>query len=156
LTHDPGAQLLRGDPAVHEVRVPKHHRRGAEREAVFDALAARCPDLAVSTTRYDGIPTLLQASGARCVTALWRQPPAEEPVSLRYLRILHAEGLLDPVDVDRPARIRLTPDELTKGRRILGHYPARPVVLVTEAGMAVKRWPYWRRLADLLRTAGHP
>ncbi|MGW5261195.1 glycosyltransferase family 9 protein [Microbispora sp. NPDC004025] len=167
LTHEPGAALLRGDPAVARVLTPRHGGAGAEREAVAEALAARRPDLAITTTRYDGIPDLLAASGARCVTDLWRRPPPDEPVGERYLRILVAEGLLRPEDaLARPA-VRLTPDEIAYGesalaRRLPAVTPAGtarpPVVLVADAGMDVKRWPAgrWRELAALLARRGHP
>ncbi|XTZ16712.1 glycosyltransferase family 9 protein [Micromonospora echinospora] len=165
LTHDPGAGLLRVDPAVAEVRTPRHGWPGAERAAVVEALAARRPDLAVTTTRYDGIPDLLLASGARCVTDLWRRPPPDEPVGARYLRLLHAEGLLTRADLDAPARVHLpasvraagedTVDRLVAAAR---RPVAAPVVLVTDAGMAVKRWPdrSWRTLAGRLAALGHP
>ncbi|GIH63294.1 glycosyltransferase family 9 protein [Microbispora siamensis] len=163
LTHEPGAALLRGDPAVTRVLTPRHGGAGAEREAVAEALAARRPDLAVTTTRYDGIPDLLAASGARCVTDLWRRPPPDEPVGERYLRILLAEGLLRPEDaLARPA-VRLTPAEIAYGESVLAHrLPAvtvrPPVVLITDAGMDVKRWPAgrWRELAASLARRGHP
>ncbi|HEX5540585.1 MAG TPA: glycosyltransferase family 9 protein [Micromonospora sp.] len=171
LTHQPGAELLRGDPSVTEVLTPRHGRAGAERAAVGEALAARPPALAVTTTRYDGIPDLLAASGARCVTDLWRSPPPDEPVGERYLRILHEEGLLDRADLGVPPRVHLRPPERAGGRRVLAERlpaataaaagaagTAPPVVLVTEAGMAVKRWagPQWHRLAALLSARGHP
>jgi ADP-heptose:LPS heptosyltransferase len=163
LTHEPGAALLRGDPAVTRVLTPRHGGAGAEREAVAEALAARRPDLAITTTRYDGIPDLLAASGARCVTDLWRRPPPDEPVGERYLRILLAEGLLRPEDaLARPA-VRLTPAEIAYGestlaRRVPAVAARPPVVLITDAGMDVKRWPAgrWRGLAALLARRGHP
>ncbi|HEX5595928.1 MAG TPA: glycosyltransferase family 9 protein [Micromonosporaceae bacterium] len=171
LTHEPGAELIRGDSAVAEVRTPRHGRAGAEREAVREVLAEQPPTLAVTTTRYDGIPELLAESGARCVTDLWRGPPPDEPVGERYLRILYDEGLLDGADLGRPPRVRLRPAELAGGRRVLAERlpaaaaaaagaagAAPPVVLVSEAGMAVKRWagPRWHRLAALLSAQGHP
>ncbi|KAB8186507.1 glycosyltransferase family 9 protein [Microbispora catharanthi] len=163
LTHEPGAALLRGDPAVTRVLTPRHGGAGAEREAVAEALAARRPDLAITTTRYDGIADLLAASGARCVTDLWRRPPPDEPVGGRYLRILLAEGLLRPEDaLVRPA-VRLTPAEIAYGESTLARgVPAgaarAPVVLITAAGMDVKRWPAgrWRELAASLARRGHP
>lgn len=163
LTHETGADLLRGDPSVTRIHTPAHARPGAEREAVARVLAERRPDLAITTTRYDGIPDLLAASGARCVTDLWRRPPPDEPVGLRYLRILHAEGLLgsdDPRDLARP-RVRLNAAELARGRRLLdGCLPATahrpPAVLVTGGGMAVKHWPYWTELVGMLSDLGHP
>ncbi|MBO4208570.1 lipopolysaccharide heptosyltransferase family protein [Micromonospora echinofusca] len=173
LTHDPGAELLHADPAVDTVLTPAHGRPGAEREAVREALAARRPDLVVSTTRYDGIPDLLAASGARCVTDLWRRPPPDEPVGTRYLRILREEGLLGAADVGARPRVALAPPALTAGEQMVTALvgsagvarpdgttrPAgAPVVLVTDAGMAVKRWPAqsWRRLAAALRRRGRP
>ncbi|HEX5541523.1 MAG TPA: glycosyltransferase family 9 protein [Micromonospora sp.] len=168
LTHEPGADLIRGDPAVTEVRTPRHGRAGAEREAVREVLAEQPPTLAVTTTRYDGIPDLLVESRARCVTDLWRSPPPDEPVGERYLRILYDEGLLDGADLGRPPRVQLRPAELAGGRRVLAQRlpaataaaagAAPPVVLVTEAGMAVQRWagPRWHRLAALLSAQGHP
>ncbi len=156
VTHEPGAALLRGDPAVAEVRTPRHGGPGAERAAVAEAVARRRPDLAVTTTRYDGIPALLTATGARCVTDLWRNPPPDERVGERYLRILRAEGL---GVVPRAPRIRLSERELRRGERALpgGRRPP-PVVLVVGAGMAVKRWPTrrWRDLSASLRRTGHP
>lgn len=161
VTHAPGSDLLRTDPAVSRVHVPQHSRPGAEHEAVAAALVARRPDLAVTTTRYDGIPDLLRAGAGRAVTDLWRRPPAGEPVTGRYLQILRAQGVLDDRAPARP-RVHLTGAERQAGedvlRRRLGSAPgAAPVILVTEAGMRVKRWPArrWRRLAGILARHGH-
>jgi ADP-heptose:LPS heptosyltransferase len=162
LTYDPGAELIRGDPAVTAVQTPAHGGPGAAREAVRTALADRRPDLAITTTRYDGIPTLLADGAGRCVTDLWRRPPADELVTTRYLRILHEEGLLDRADLGAVPRVFLTGEEIAAGQRALVALlpparPAAPVVLVTDAGMAVKRWPArnWRRLAADLSAHGH-
>jgi ADP-heptose:LPS heptosyltransferase len=160
LTDEPGADLVRGDPAVTEVHAPAPGEPA--RAAVRRVLAAGPPDLAVTTARHDGIPALLADSGARCVTDLWRRPPPDELVSTRYLRILQAEGLLDAGDLDRTARVRLSHRERAAGERLLaGHLPPSgppPVVLVPDAGMAVKRWPdaCWSRLTGILRGRGHP
>jgi ADP-heptose:LPS heptosyltransferase len=163
LTDDPGADLIRGDPAVTEVLTPRRPRPRAERTAVAEALAARRPDLAVTTARYDGIPDLLDATGARCVTDLWRRPPPDDRIGDRYLRILHAEGLIDAVDLAAAPRVRLRPEEIAAGERtIAALVPATaappPVVFVTDAGMAVKVWPQrrWWRLAAVLSRQGHP
>jgi ADP-heptose:LPS heptosyltransferase len=162
VTHEPGADLLRGDPAVAGVRVPAHSRDGAARAAVAAALAERRPDLAVTTTRYGGIPDLLRDSGARCVTDLWRGPPPDELVGDRYLRILRDEGLLPPSTVDPLPRLRLHPRERAEGARLLatllGPTRRRPVLLVPEAGMAVKLWPErrWKELAAILAGLGIP
>lgn len=162
LTHEPGAELLRVDPAVTRVETPRHGCPGAEREAVLDALAAAPPDLAVTTTRYDGIPDLLAATGARCVTDLWRRPPPDQPVGQRYLAILHAEGLLDRADLAARPRVHVPAAARAAGERVVarlvGAPAAPPVVLVPDAGMAVKRWPAarWRELAGALTRLGHP
>ncbi|MEV4463529.1 glycosyltransferase family 9 protein [Micromonospora echinofusca] len=162
LTHDPGADLVRADPAVAEVRTPRHGRPGAEREAVLAALAATRPDLAVSTTRYDGIPDLLEAGAGRAVTDLWRDPPPQQPVGDRYLEVLCAEGLLGAADRSARPRVYLDGAARRAGERavarLVGEPLAPPVVLVTDAGMAVKRWPraHWRGLARALTRRGHP
>ena len=162
LTYRPGADLLVTDPAVQHLRTPRHGRSGAAREAVAEALAAVPPDLAVTTTRYDAIPALLEASGARCVTDLWRCPPPDEPIGRRYLRILRDEGLVDAATPGSRPRVHLTSAELAEGEQVLqAHLPAggaRPVLLVTDAGMAVKRWPdrHWEDLVAALAGRGHP
>ncbi|MEH1102228.1 glycosyltransferase family 9 protein [Micromonospora sp. CPCC 205561] len=162
LTHDPGAELVRADPAVAEVLTPRHGRPGAEREAVVEALAATRPDLAVSTTRYDGIPDLIEAAAGRAVTNLWRDPPPQQPVGDRYLEILCAEGLLGARDRAARPRVHLSDEAARAGERavarLVGEPLAPPVVLVTDAGMAVKRWPErnWRGLAGELTRRGHP
>ncbi|MDQ7904969.1 glycosyltransferase family 9 protein [Phytohabitans sp. ZYX-F-186] len=159
VTHEPGAGLLRGDPAVTGVRVPAD---GGERDAVAAELAERRPDLAVTTTRYGGIPDLLRGSGARCVTDLWRRPPPDELVGDRYLRILAEEGVLEPSTVDPVPRLRLSTGERADGARalaaLLGPTRRRPVVLVPEAGMAVKLWPRrrWKELVAILDGLGVP
>lgn len=162
VTHAPGADLLREDPAVTGVHVAASGPGGA-RAAVARALAERRPDLAVTTTRYDGIPDLLAASGARCVTDLWRRPPPDELVGARYLRILHDEGLLDADALAAAPQVRLRPAERVTGEEIVarllpGAARRPPVLLVPAAGMAVKRWPgaSWRALTGLLRDRGHP
>ncbi len=150
LTHAPGAVLLARDPAVASVRTAEKH---GERAAVEDALAALRPDLAVTTTRFDGIGDLLDDDaarrGTRAVTNLWRQPPPDELVGERYQRILAAEGVIAPGE--RPPRVVLGADERAAGRAALGAV-RRPVVLVPDAGMAVKRWPArrWAALAAAL------
>lgn len=151
LTHAPGADLLRSDPAVTEVRCAERHH---ERAAVVAELDRRRPDLVVSTTRYDGIAEEIAARGMRAVTDLWRRPPADEPVARRYVAILAAEGLVDPAY--RPPAIHLTGAEHAAGdRAVAAVAPAGPpVVLVPGAGMTVKRWPHWPRLVAAL--AGRP
>ena len=159
LTDEPGADLVRGDPAVSEVHTPV---AGEGSPAAVRRVLARRPDLAVTTTRADGIPALLEAAAGRAVTDLWRRPPAGELVTDRYLRILHEEGLLAAEDLAVRPRVHLDPAERTAGERALAaRLPPTgrpPVVLVPDAGMAVKRWPgrHWAALRDLLAGRGHP
>jgi ADP-heptose:LPS heptosyltransferase len=141
LTHDPGATLLDTDPAVAEVL---RAEKGLEREAVTAALERT--DLVVSTTRLHGIPDLVEERGIPGVTNLWRSPPTDEPVSRRYVRILAEEGLVGPQY--RPPRIHLTEAEVDRAGADLPD--GVPVVLVPDAGMAVKLWPHWAALVDLL------
>ena len=163
LTHAPGAALLDPDPDVAEVRTV---RKGRERAGVVAELRRKRPDLVVSTTRYDGIAEEIERRVPHSVTDLWRRPPADEPVGRRYHRILTAEGLVRGRYA--PPRIFLTAQERSAGRRRLaGLVPAgaavaastrnrapAPVVLVPDAGMAVKRWPHQDRLvAELTRRA---
>jgi ADP-heptose:LPS heptosyltransferase len=162
VTHPPGDVLVDNDPAVTEVHTPRDDRPGAGRRAVELAIAQRKPDLAVTTTRHDRIPELLEASGARCVTDLWRRPPADELVTSRYLRILRDEGLLDVGDL-RPPRLHLSAADRAAGHRTLADAlvtlpPQPPVILATDAGMAVKRWPdrHWEHFVRLVAGAGHP
>jgi ADP-heptose:LPS heptosyltransferase len=147
LTHAPGDQLLRHDPAVDAVTLAE---RGRERAAVLAELDRWRPHLAVTTTRYDGIVDAIEALVPQSVTNLWRSPPPDEPVSARYLRILAAEDVIDPGDVDLSPHIVLTDAERAEGERVLGPDEERPVVLVPSAGMAVKEWPHWRELATSL------
>ncbi|GAA4849066.1 hypothetical protein GCM10023201_46450 [Actinomycetospora corticicola] len=143
LTHAPGAVLLDRDPAVTAVRTAEKH---AERPAVGTGLAELAPDLVVTTTRFDGIGDLIDADaaarGTRAVTNLWRSPPADELVGERYQRILAAEGVIS--GPPRPPRIVLGDDE-----QVAEPEPGT-VVLVPDAGMAVKRWPWWRDLVASL------
>ncbi|MFC5064102.1 glycosyltransferase family 9 protein [Actinomycetospora atypica] len=145
LTHAPGAVLLARDPAVTGVLTAEKH---AEREIVGKALADLAPDLVVSTTRFDGIGDLIDADaaarGTRAVTNLWRSPPADELVGERYQRILAAEGVI--ADRVRPPRLVLGDDERAP------EVAPGTVVLVPDAGMAVKRWPTprWTQLAAAL------
>src|SRR4051794_26732600 len=155
LTHAPGATLLDPDPDVAEVRAV---RKGTERAAVVAELERRPPDLVVSTTRYDGIAEEIERRVPRSVTDLWRRPPPDEPVARRYHRILAAEGLVRGRYA--PPRIHLTAQERSAGRRLLadlvgaGDGSATPVLLVPDAGMAVKQWPHQDRLvAELTRRA---
>jgi ADP-heptose:LPS heptosyltransferase len=154
LTHAPGSVLLEADPAVVEVRTAQ---KGHERAAVVAELERRQWDLVVSTTRYDDIPAEIERRVPHSVTDLWRHPPPYELVSHRYLRILSAEGLVDgPYE---PPRIYLRDAERAEGLRRLGELApgsAAPVVVVPDAGMAVKVWPHQQRFVADLAGRGVP
>jgi hypothetical protein len=123
---------------------------------------ARRPDLAVTTTRADGIPALLEAAAGRAVTDLWRRPPAGELVTDRYLRILYEEGLLAAEDLAARPRVYLDPAERARasGRSPPGcRRPAgRRWCWSRTPGMAVKRWPgrHWPGCATCSPGRGHP
>jgi ADP-heptose:LPS heptosyltransferase len=162
LTDQPGADLLRADPAVAEVLVPAVP--GQQVEAVEAVLRQRRPDLAVTTSRIGGIPDLLARGSERVVDDLWRRPPPDEPVGQRYLRILHEEGLVDEGDLGAAPRVVLTAAERRGARAVvrgvLGEAATSrpPVVLVTASGMRVKQWPAtaWQQLARTLAGDGYP
>jgi ADP-heptose:LPS heptosyltransferase len=157
LTHRPGDALLATDPAVTGVDAVG---KGAEAAGVADALTRLRPDLVVSTTRHSGIPELVAAHGCRAVTDLWRRPPDDELVGLRYLDILRDEGLIGAVSA-QDHHVHLTERERAETARGIRHAigTARgPVVLVPASGMAVKQWPWphWRALTAELTARGTP
>lgn len=143
LTFDPGGELLEGDPLVASCRTTSDHAEGAPRRAVEAALAERRYDRAVTTTTYDGIGELLAARVPQTVTDLWRRPPADELVDVRFLRLLARDGWVRPELVDLPPRLQAPPS------------PSAPdVLLLPDAGMAVKRWAWWPALVRLLQDEG--
>jgi ADP-heptose:LPS heptosyltransferase len=144
LTFDPGGELLAGDPLVASVTTTADHREGAPRRAVEALLDARAFDRAVTTTTYDGIGDLLAARVPATVTSLWRRPPPDELVDRRFLRLLAADAWVRPDLVDLPPRV------------LTGPTPADvpDVLLLPDAGMAVKRWTGWPALAERLYAHG--
>ena len=139
LTFDPAGELLESDPLVASVTTTSDHTGGAPRRAVEQALAARRYDRAVTTTTYDGIADLLAAQVPETVTDLWRRPPPDELVDLRFLRLLVQDGWVDPALADLPPRVAAVPAA-----------EAPDVLLLPDAGMRVKRWPWWSALVGLL------
>jgi len=157
LTFAPGDQLLAADPFVDEVVVAAPGPP-AQQAAAVGALAARGFDLAVTDTRYGDIPAVLAASGAgRVVDDLWRGPPPDERIDLRFLSLLAADGVIDQSLRGLTPAVHLTDAELAAGRERAGTGPA-PVLLVPEAGMAIKEWgaDRFRALAGELAAAGRP
>lgn len=155
LTFPPGDTLLTADPQIAEVVTAP---AGRAREAVAAELA-RPTDLVVSTTSYDGIRELVSATVPGSVADLWRRPPPDELVDVRFLRLLAADGLIDPADVGLLPSVVLTPEERAAGSDLLADLTgggAGPAVLLPGSGMAVKRWPAarWRELAAGLSDSG--
>jgi ADP-heptose:LPS heptosyltransferase len=91
------------------------------------------------------------------VTNLWRRPPPDELVERRFLRLLAADGLIAPDDVDLPLRVVLTDDERRKAAEALPAGLSRPVLVLPGAGMPIKRWPTerWADLVAGLAALGH-
>ena len=151
------------------------HTEGVPRQAVEAELDAaeregHRYDLVVTTTTYDGIADLCATRAPRAVTNLWRHPPADERIDRRFLRLLVADGLVDPVFVDEPLTVTLTAPELAAARARLANFctvdhtrggsgsRTLPVVLVPGSGMRVKEWPAerWVELAARAAAEGHP
>ncbi len=145
-TFDPGGALLARDPLVASCTTTGDH--GAPAAFVEMLLRERRYDLAVTTTTHGGIPALLRERVPVVVDALWRRPPPDELVDLRFLRLLAADGLVRPDLVALPPRVALDDEEVAAGHALLGDPP--PVLLLPDAGMAVKRWPHWDALVPRL------
>jgi ADP-heptose:LPS heptosyltransferase len=153
VTTAPWHVLLERDPRIHEV-VPVPGRDGETVAATVRPVLERLrPDLAITTNRQHGLPELLERTSARAITDLWRQPPSDEPVDLRMLRLLARDGVIDPADTGLLPRLVLGNDEREEGRHALDALaldapgPARPALLFPDSGMPVKQWPLvaWTR-----------
>ncbi|MDH2443436.1 glycosyltransferase family 9 protein [Amnibacterium sp. CER49] len=157
VTTAPWHELLLRDPRIAEV-VPVPGKDEATIVGVATGVLERIrPDLAITTNRQFGLPVLLQRTARRAVTDLWRRPPADELVDLRYLRLLVADGVVAARFADLPPRLVLGPDELDEAAELLGRLAAGPpVLLFPDSGMPVKRWPVpsWRALVGELRRRG--
>ncbi|MGB3296165.1 MAG: glycosyltransferase family 9 protein [Phormidesmis sp.] len=137
LTFSPGDELLRHHPLIHQiVAAPK----GAARQAVEQILSAQRYDWVITDTMYEGIADWVEQSGAeRTVTDLWRDPPADELTSDRFLKILQHEQLITATAASqhRSPQIHLTAKEQIALPRTSGP----KLCLYPDAGMAIKRWP---------------
>ncbi|HEY9738273.1 MAG TPA: hypothetical protein V6D06_18400, partial [Trichocoleus sp.] len=110
LTFEPGGELLRCHPLIHEIiQIPK----GTARQAVEQHLARATYDLIVTDVSYEGIADLVRQSGAGCtVTNLWRNPPGNQLVCDRFLQILLEEALItEAAALYRHPEIHLTQAE---------------------------------------------
>ena len=175
LTFTPGDVLLAHDPYLARVVATSDHTDGVPRtvvEAELDAAerAGRAYDLVVTTTTYDGIGELCASRAPHAVTNLWRNPPADERIDRRFLRLLVEDGFVDARFVDEPLEVTLTAAERHAARERLQNLvpvmhvsgaprvTSPPVVLVPGSGMRVKEWPAerWTGLAARAAAAGHP
>ena len=162
LTFTPGDALLRTDPAVAQIVATGDHTDGVPRQTVAAELARVAYDLVVTTTGYDGIDALCAAAAPRSATNLWRNPPPDERVDRRFLRLLAADGLIHPALVDLPLRVHLTADERAAGQAdvasLLDGAAGPPLLLVPGSGMRVKAWPAdrWADLVGRATTARRP
>lgn len=175
LTFAPGAALLAADPWVAEVVVAEPGPPQQQRATVAE-VAARGFDLAVTDTRYGDIPGALRAAaasapapaptsaptsvGLHVVDDLWRRPPPDERIDLRFLRLLADDGWVTAPLRRLPPRVTLTRDECERAGALLaelggGDRPA--VLLLPEAGMGIKEWApsRFRALARRLLRDGH-
>jgi ADP-heptose:LPS heptosyltransferase len=160
LTFAPGHVLLRRDPLVAHAVPTSDHSDGAPLRAVEEELTRTPYDLVVTTTTYGGIPEACRRLAAEAVTDLWRDPPPDERVDRRFLRVLAWDGMIDERFVDEPLHVQLGVDEMVIGGHVVDRLAptGSPVVFVPGSGMPVKQWPAprWELLASALRTAGHP
>ncbi|MFN2556625.1 MAG: glycosyltransferase family 9 protein [Nitriliruptorales bacterium] len=160
VTFPPAARLLARDPWVDETlelptgtaeEVTKGVRRLRERREF---------DVVVCDSMYGGLERAVTGWGRiATVTNLWRDPPEDELIDLRFLELLHRDGLVDARLLQLPPRIALTSQERDRGNERLEHLLAgrRPRVLfIPDAGMTIKRWPpgSWRALAAELGGLG--
>ena len=139
LTFPLGGELLKSDPLIHQV---VYAEPGKAKQSVVELLTRETFDLIVSDTNYDGIDQLIQVRNpvsTRVVTNLWRQPPPDELVGDRFLKILQTEGLINP-DAVKSAQLHLMPDELNQAQKLFNNVRRPLVFLCADAGMAIKRW----------------
>ncbi|UBF26519.1 hypothetical protein K9N68_00455 [Kovacikia minuta CCNUW1] len=143
LTFAPGGELLKHDPLIDRVITinrNQNHDSESIRQQVEQWIKLGSFDLIVSDTNYGGIDSAIQESGAqKVVTNLWRSPPPNQRVGDRFIQILLAEGVIQSESVS-PAQLYLTHDELHHAQQKLGSVNHPCVLLIPDAGMAIKRW----------------
>ncbi|MEH2066682.1 MAG: glycosyltransferase family 9 protein [Nostoc sp.] len=137
LTFSPGGELLETDSLIKRV---VYAEPGKAKQSVTELLSRETFDLIISDTNYEEIDRVIQNSGApQVVTNLWRQPPPDERVGDRFVKILLAEGLIIQ-DAIESAQLHLTADELNKAQKLFSHLPRPLVFFCPDAGMAIKHW----------------
>lgn len=137
LTLPPGGKLLESDPLITHV---VYADRNNPRKSVETLLSSHNFDLIVSDTNYDAIEQVIQQSGAlHCVTNLWREPPANQLISDRFIKILLAEKVIHKQAIAN-AYLQLPLLNQQRAHATLDHYPRPLVFLIPDAGMSIKRW----------------
>lgn len=149
LTFAPGDNILEADPLVGAVHLAERgDRTDPERplRALQALLARERFDLIVSDTTYGGLDKLVEASGARVVSNLWRRPPPDQRVEERFLEVLHEEGLIAAWARSMTGRLALSAaDHLWAASRF--PLPGRRAIMHPHAGMQIKTWPVERFVA---------
>lgn len=139
LTFAPGNELLQENPLIHRVICAELKQ---PRQSLEQLLTQESFDLIVSDTNYDGIADLISQSNTKqSVTNLWRNPPNEELVSDRFLKILLAEGVIYEAAIPKnEPLIQLTLAEKATAHQTCGAAYRPIVILCPDAGMPIKRW----------------
>ena len=145
------AELLVADPAVDSVVGGDLSR---PHDWLDGELQRHPPDLVVSTTMHSGLDQLIEQRVPGSITNLWRNPPPNELIDRRFLRLLADDGLIQDAHRSTPLQVALTSAERDEGRRLLasllGPGARRPLLVLPGSGMAVKRWPAerWQQLVE--------
>ncbi len=156
VTFPPAGRLLDHDPWVDETLDLPRGRADEVATAVRRLRKSRDFDVVVSDSMYGGLDSIVADWGrVATVSNLWRNPPQDELIDLRFLELLHRDGLVASRFLELPPHIALTPQEHAWGRHHLeraldGRRPR--VLFVPDVGMVIKRWPTssWRALASSL------
>ena len=149
LSFAPGAELLVGNPRIHQVFFARRgsgpENQPACRNDLRAVLARTHYDLIISDTRHSGIHDLIDQSGATCtVTRLWTGATSDESIPSLFLRRLREEEIIPATQTAGPSQIFLSRSERQFAEdvwRQLDLVPARTIALNPHAGVAVKRWP---------------
>ncbi|GAA6624065.1 glycosyltransferase family 9 protein [Scytonema sp. NUACC26] len=137
LTFPPGNELLKNDPLIKRVLCAERHKA---KQLVIELLTHETFDLIVSDTNYEDIDKVIFNSNAsQKVTNLWRQPPPDERVGDRFVKILQAEGAIEANAV-KPTQLYLTSEEISKAQQQFVNVRRPLVFFCPDAGMPIKQW----------------
>lgn len=153
LTFAPGGELLEDDPRIAQVLYANKDGPASSVQEVLNAahdLSYDLPyNLVVSDTNHSGIPELIkgygEANGAKAVTNLWRNPPDNERVGERFVRLLQHDKIVG--EVETTPHLFVSEEARVEARASLTHLPRPLVFLCPEAGMNIKAWPPERFVA---------